>query len=162
MAWGWCERAHRGLLIVFLHSSDKGFWAYLRDLPQCMTRLPGNWGSLWKLILKYLGLLHSSAILGSDTMSNSLIEGDSINPTYVVSSRCLVWYLKVWCTGMAASSTTFRPHLGQVIRYLCCLWHAVRNGTATPVYSDYPKKAAASTTVPMLLKHQWRYWCWSW
>ena len=40
----------------------------------------------------------------------------------------LVLYL-VWGTGMIASSSTFRPHLGRFIRDLFCQLHAVWHGT---------------------------------
>ena len=73
---------------------------------------------------------------------------------------------------MVASSSTFRSDLGQVIRNLFRLLHAVQHGTETLVYSNYPREAAASTshnlwgiatgvpwfllstTVPMQLQHQ--------
>ena len=48
-------------------------------------------------------------------------------------------------TGMIASSSTFRSHLGRVIRELFRQLHAVRHGTEALVYSNHPREAAASS-----------------
>ena len=61
-------------------------------------------------------------------------------------------------TGMIASSSTFRPHPGRVIRYLFRQLHDIRHGMEALVYSNHPREAAASsylaiihsTAVPML------------
>ena len=45
-----------------------------------------------------------------------------------------------WGTGMMASSSTFRPHTGRVIRDLFRLLHAVRHGMEAPVYSNHTRK----------------------
>ena len=46
---------HGGLLSVFLHSPDKGFWAGLEDSPPDGQRLG------------FCNTKHSSAVLGSDS-----------------------------------------------------------------------------------------------
>ena len=83
-------------------------------------------------------------------------------------------YLYLSGTEMIASSSTFRPHPGKVIRDLFRQLHAVRHGTEALVYSNHPRFAAASsylaiifgriascvlwflrsTLVPMQLSHQ--------
>ena len=51
-----------------------------------------------------------------------------------------------WGTGMIASSSTFRPHPGRVIRDLFRQLNAVRHGTEALVYSNQSlRKAAASS-----------------
>ena len=51
-----------------------------------------------------------------------------------------------WGTGMVASSSTFRLHLGGgVTRDLFRMLHAVLHGTKTLVYSKYTRAAATST-----------------
>ena len=97
----------------------------------------------------------------------------------VPTSISLCWW---WGTGMVASSRTFRPHPGRVNRDLFRQLHAVRNGTEALVYSNHPRKTAASsylaiifgriasgipwflrsTAVPVQLSHQCRRWCRSW
>ena len=82
-------------------------------------------------------------------------------------------------TGIIASSSTFRAHPGRVIRDLFRQLHAVQHGAEALVYSNHPRKAAASsymaiifgriasgvtwflrsTAVPMQLSHQCRCWC---
>ena len=47
-------------------------------------------------------------------------------------------------TGMIASSSTFRPHPGRVIRDLFRQLHAIRHGTGALVHSNHPREAAAS------------------
>ena len=86
-------------------------------------------------------------------------------------------------TGMMASSSTFCPHQGKVIRDLFRQLHTVHvwHGTETLVYINHPREAAASfylaiifgriasgipwflrsTAVQMQLSHQWR-WCRLW
>ena len=54
-------------------------------------------------------------------------------------------------TGMVASSSTFRTHLGMVIRDLSCLLHAALHGTEALVYNDYLRGAAASTCLAIIL-----------
>ena len=44
---------------------------------------------------------------------------------------------------MIASSSTFRPHLGRVIRDLFRQLHAIRHGAEALVYSNHPWEAAA-------------------
>ena len=83
---------------------------------------------------------------------------------------------------MIASSNTFRPHPGMVIRDLSRQLHAVRHGTEALVYSNHPREAATSshlaiifgqiasgvpwflrsTAVPMQLWHQCWRWCRLW
>ena len=46
---------------------------------------------------------------------------------------------------MMASSSTFRPYPGRVIRHLFRQLHAVRHGTEALVYSNHPREAAASS-----------------
>ena len=85
-------------------------------------------------------------------------------------------------TGMIASSTTFRPHPGRVIRDLFRLLNAVLHCTKVLVYSNHQREAAASsylaiifrryasgvpwflrlTTEPMQHTHQCRRWCRPW
>ena len=79
---------------------------------------------------------------------------------------------------MIASSSTFCPHPGRVIRDLFCQLHAVWHGTEALVYSNHPREAAASsylaiifgriasgvpwflrsTAVLLQLSHQFRLW----
>ena len=47
-------------------------------------------------------------------------------------------------TGMIASSSTFRPHPGMVIRDLFRQLHAARHGMEALVYSNHLREAAAS------------------
>ena len=54
-------------------------------------------------------------------------------------------------TGMIASSSTFRPHPGRVIRDLFRQLHAVRHGTEALVYSHHPKEAAASSYLSIIM-----------
>ena len=54
-------------------------------------------------------------------------------------------------TGMIASSSIFRLHLGRVVRDLFRQLHAVWHGTEALVYSNRPREAAASSyLVPLL------------
>ena len=46
---------------------------------------------------------------------------------------------------MIASSSTFCPHPGRVIRDPFCQLHAVWHGTEALVYSNHPREAAASS-----------------
>ena len=48
-------------------------------------------------------------------------------------------------TGMIASSSTFRPHPGRVIRDLFRQLHDVWHGTEALVYNNHPREAAASS-----------------
>ena len=48
-----------------------------------------------------------------------------------------ILYAYRWGTGMIASSSTFRPHLGRDSRDLFRLLHAVRHGTEALVYSNH-------------------------
>ena len=48
-------------------------------------------------------------------------------------------------TGMIASSSTFCPHLGRVIRDLFRQLHAVWHGTEALVYRNHPREFAASS-----------------
>ena len=83
---------------------------------------------------------------------------------------------------MIASSSTFRPHPGRVIRDLFRQLHAVWYDTEALVYSNHPREAAASsylaivsgriasgvpwflrsTAMPMQLSHQCWRWCRLW
>ena len=80
-------------------------------------------------------------------------------------------------TGFAAGGSTFRPHLGRVIRDLFCLLHATWHGTEALVYRGYTREGAASTClaiivggiasdVPWFLRSTalpaCEYWCWPW
>ena len=87
-----------------------------------------------------------------------------------------------WGTGMIASSSTFCPNPGRVIRDLLRQLHAVWHGTEALVYSNHPREAAASsylaiifgriasgvawflhsTAVLMQLLHQCWRWCRLW
>ena len=52
---------------------------------------------------------------------------------------------------MIASSSTFRPHPGRVIRDLFRQLHAIRHGTeAVVVYSNHPREAAASSYLAII------------
>ena len=53
-------------------------------------------------------------------------------------------------TGMIASSSTFCPHPGRVIRDLFLQLHAVRHGTEALVYSNHPREAAASSYLAII------------
>ena len=48
---------------------------------------------------------------------------------------------------MIASSSTFRPHPGRVIRDLFRQLHAIRHGTEALVYNNHPREAAASSVL---------------
>ena len=52
---------------------------------------------------------------------------------------------------MAASSSTFRTHLGRVIRDLSRLLHVAPHGTESLVYNAYPKEAAAYMWLAIIL-----------
>ena len=51
---------------------------------------------------------------------------------------------------MSASSSTFRPHPGRVIRDLFCRLHAVCHGTEALVYNNHPREAAASSYLAII------------
>ena len=58
----------------------------------------------------------------------------------------IYFLLKVnWGTGMIASSSTFCPHPGRVIRDLFRQLHAVSHGMEALVCSNRPREAAASS-----------------
>ena len=62
-------------------------------------------------------------------------------------------------TGMiASSSSTFSPHPGRVISDLLCQLHVVWHDTEALVYSNHPRKAAASSYLANNLRAdcQWR------
>ena len=83
---------------------------------------------------------------------------------------------------MIASSSTFRPHLGRIIRDLFRLFDAVPDYLEALVFSNHPREAAASSYlatifgriasgVPWFLRltaelmqhpHQCRSWCRPW
>ena len=46
---------------------------------------------------------------------------------------------------MVANSSTFRTHLGRVIKDLSRLLHVAPHGTEALDYNDYPREAAAYT-----------------
>ena len=52
---------------------------------------------------------------------------------------------------MIASSSTFCPHPGRVIRDLFRQLHAVWHGMEAPVYSNHPREAAASSYLAIIL-----------
>ena len=51
---------------------------------------------------------------------------------------------------MIASSSTFCPHPGRVIRDLFCQLHAVWHGTEALVYSNHSREAAASSYLAII------------
>ena len=51
---------------------------------------------------------------------------------------------------MLASSSTYRPHSGRVIRDLFRQLHAVWHGTEALVYSNHPREAAASSYLAII------------
>ena len=51
---------------------------------------------------------------------------------------------------MIASSSTFRPRPGRVIRDLFRLLHAVRHGMQALVYSNHPRETAASSYLAII------------
>ena len=53
-------------------------------------------------------------------------------------------------TGMVPSSSTFRTHLGMVIRDLSRLLHAALHGMEALIYNDYLGEAAASTCLAII------------
>ena len=53
---------------------------------------------------------------------------------------------------IAASTSTFCPHLGRVIRDLFRLLHAVLHSTESLVYINYPREAAASTCLAIIFR----------
>ena len=55
-----------------------------------------------------------------------------------------------WGTGMIASSSTFYPHPGRVIRDLFRLSDDVWHGTEALVYSNHPRAAAASSYLAII------------
>ena len=52
---------------------------------------------------------------------------------------------------MVASSSTFRTHLGRIIRDLSRLLHVAPHGTESLVYKAYPRGAAAYTWLAIIL-----------
>ena len=69
----------------------------------------------------------------------------SIFVPWIYVSRNQTWGNYSWGSGMVASSSISPPpHLGRVIRNLVRLLHAVLHGLEALVYSNYPRKAAAS------------------
>ena len=54
---------------------------------------------------------------------------------------------------MIASSSTFCPHLGRVIRDLFCQLQAVLHGTEALVNSNHPREAAASSYLATIFWH---------
>ena len=52
---------------------------------------------------------------------------------------------------MIASSSTFCPHPGRVIRDLFRQLHAVWHGTEALVYNNHPREAAASSYLALIL-----------
>ena len=76
-------------------------------------------------------------------------------------------------TGMIASSSTFRPNQGRVIRDLFRQLNAVQHCTEALVYRNHPRETAASSSLaiiwllrstaePMQDPHQCRRWCTLW
>ena len=53
-------------------------------------------------------------------------------------------------TEMIAGSSTFRPHLGRVIRDLLRLLLCCMHGIAALVYSNYPREAAVSSSLAIV------------
>ena len=51
---------------------------------------------------------------------------------------------------MIASSSTFSPHTGRVIRDLSRQLHAVWHGTEALVYNNHPREAAASSYLAII------------
>ena len=84
----WCEgggdRAWWVIETVFLRSPNKGFRAYLGDLPPDMSRRQETWVSLCNLMLK-LCISRSSTVLGSDRPSpqSNKRKGNYIHPQWV-------------------------------------------------------------------------------
>ena len=60
--------------------------------------------------------------------------------------------LRYWGTGMIASSSTFCPHPGRVIRDLFRQFHAVWHGTGALVHSNHPREAAASSYLAIIFR----------
>ena len=54
--------------------------------------------------------------------------------------------------GMIASSSTFRPHAGRVIRDLFRLLHAVRHGTEALVYNNHTRESTASSYLAIIFR----------
>ena len=80
----WCTVIESFLLC----SSDKGFWACLGDLPSDMDIQPETWVSSGNLIRKLCGILHSSAILESDSpWSNNSNHNHPKVKSGLISSR---------------------------------------------------------------------------
>ena len=52
---------------------------------------------------------------------------------------------------MVASSSTFRTHLGRVIRDMSRLLHVAPHGTESLVNNAYPREAAAYTWLAIIL-----------
>ena len=141
-----------------------------------------------------VGVIFFSLFLDIDWQSLRL-SGPAINwwlfLTVLLSSRACCCpelfcgsprHRKMWGTGMIASSSTFCPHPGRVIRDLFRQLHAVWHGTEALVYSNHPREAAASsylaiifgriasgvpwllcsTAVLMQLSHKCWRWCRLW
>ena len=81
MMWGWGDRTWWVIESVFHRSPDKGFWACLGDIPPDMARRPETWVSLYNLMMKLFGILHSSAILGSDSPQSNNRKDHSLRVT---------------------------------------------------------------------------------
>ena len=84
-------------------------------------------------------------------MPKSDVKQKITTTTHQLTIASLSYYNVTWGTGMIASSSTFRPHPGKVIRDLFRQLHAVWHGTEALVYSNHPRKAAASSYRAIIL-----------
>ena len=71
---------------------------------------------------------------------------------FIKSWKCRLTSLRNRGTGMIASSSTFRPHPGRVIRDLSRQLHAACHGTEALVCSNQPREAAASSYLAIIFE----------
>ena len=118
------------------------------------------WISHHALLLQVLPLSFT-AVLGTSELTAALLELSTI-PDSTSSNSNSSKLMRDWtiininiygsiashigsATGIIASSSTFCPHPGRVIRDLFRQLHAVWHGTEAQVYSNHPRETAASS-----------------
>ena len=159
-------------------------WNFRGLIEECWGELTPEWTVFiqhkypWRLL--HILHLNSCFPISADL---SIVFMD---PLMYEKERAIVAERDIQCTmrgtGMIASSSTFCPHPGRVIRDLFRQLIAVRHGTEALLYSNHPRKAAASSylaiifgriascvpwflrsaAVLMQLSHQCWRWCRLW
>ena len=110
--------------------------------------------------------LKNSIPSSSNSISFNLIDKANFNPLdllvlfYIFMMLAKNILMMMWCTGMIASSGTFRPHPGRIIRDLYHMLHALQHGTKALIYSNHRRETAASTCLAIIFEqiasgHPW-------